>query len=347
MREPGYYTKPEIQSQPEVWRKSAARLLSIPSSSLPQIQDYQHIVVTGCGSTYYQSLWAAVEIERACGIPARAVPAGELLLSPEAFLHSGHRTLLMAISRSAETTETVRALELFKTGGYGDDVVITCHPERPLGQMASSCISVPDAQEQSVAQTRSFSSMMLGVARLISDDHREYLADSLYQTGSSILANMTAIVTHLGRDLEIQRFVFLGSGPHYGLACEAMLKMKEMALAESQAFHFLEFRHGPISVLDGRSLVIALMGSSGHDTKLRVLRDVRRTGARTLVLSEQGIAGIRDNADDSLCLDLPESSPWFAPCYLPPLQMLALERALSNGLEPDSPRHLGAVVREI
>lgn len=347
MREPAFFTKQEIESQPEVWKKTADRLLSITSGSMPVLKNYDHILVTGCGSTYYQSIWAAVEIELASGVPARAVPAGELLLSPAAFLHAGHRTLLLAISRSAETTETVRALELFQAGRYGDDVVITCYPERRLGQMASHCLSISDAQEESVAQTRSFSSMMLGVARLITTEHPETPGDSLRETGNEILAKTTSFVRTISDDSEIRRFVFLGSGALYGLASEAMLKMKEMALAESQAFHFLEFRHGPISVLDDHSLVIALMGDSGHDAKLRVLQDVRRTGARTFVLTEQKIEHLNHAADYSLCLDLPESGPWYAPCYLPPLQMLALQRALFNGQNPDAPRHLSAVVKEI
>ena len=88
---------------------------------------------------------------------------------------------------------------------------------------------------------------MLGVARLITTEHPGRPGESLGRTGSEILAKTTSFVRTFADDPEIRRFVFLGSGALYGLASEAMLKMKEMALAESQAFHFLEFRHGPIS----------------------------------------------------------------------------------------------------
>ena len=75
----------------------------------------------------------------------------------------------------------------------------------------------------------------------------------------------------LGADLEVERFFFLGSGPFYGLACEAMLKLKEMSLSYAEPYHFLEFRHGPMSMVDARTLVVGLLSDTGLTEEIRVL----------------------------------------------------------------------------
>ena len=111
--EKGFYTHTEILSQPEAWAQALEVVKQARQPLAPiLLAQYSQILFTGCGSTYYLSLAAAALFQELTGRVARAVPGGELLLNPDTVL-SGGNTLLVAISRSGSTTETVRAVERF------------------------------------------------------------------------------------------------------------------------------------------------------------------------------------------------------------------------------------------
>lgn len=342
--DPGSFTRAEILSQPRVWEAVLEKTAALSPDQLPDLRSYQHVLFTGCGSTYYLSQWAARQCQQLTGIPASAAPASELLLFPSAHLRAGIRTLLVAVSRSAETTETVRAVEAFNAGGYGDVLAVSCYPERRMVQLARWMLVAPDAQERSIAQTRSFTSMLLMIAWLLNERQLPEPPGRLAAAASDLIARYGDLAEKLGHDAGIQRFFFLGSGPLYGLACEAGLKMKEMSLAYSEAYHFLEFRHGPMSMVDGRSLVVGLMSAQETGLELDVLRDMRALGARMMAIAVSEPDRISEAAGTVIGLpgDLP--AVWRAPLYLPVLQLLAYHRARFNGLDPDRPTHLEAVV---
>src|SRR5262245_30767364 len=107
-----YATYREIKSQSEAWQNAMA---IANTASLPDPGKYEEVVFTGCGSTYYLSLAAAALYQELTGCAARGVPAGELLLNPQTVLRKDIAQLLVAISRSGTTTETVKAVERFKT----------------------------------------------------------------------------------------------------------------------------------------------------------------------------------------------------------------------------------------
>ncbi len=340
----GANTIQEILSQPEVWKQSLHRLQGLQSAGYPRIEDYDQIIFTGCGSTYYLSLWAARACEKQTGVPSRAAPASDLLYSSDAWLHTSRKTLLVAISRSAETTETILAVKRFNAGLYGTSVVITCYPDRELAQLSPHVVVVPDAQEQSIAQTRSFSSMLLAVGWLIAREIPQDLPSALPQAGTRLLDSYGIIARDIGRDESIQKFFYLGSGTLYGLACEAMLKMKEMSLAYSEAFHEMEFRHGPMSMVDDQSLMLGLIGDSTKDQGYAVLREMRAKGARTLGLLDTAGSATANALDQVVRFESGLPELWRATLYLPILQLIAYERAMCKGLDPDRPTNLTAVV---
>ena len=147
----------------------------------------------------------------------------------------------------------------------------------------------------------------------------------------------------LGENLDLSQVFFLGSGPRYGLACEAMLKLKEMSLTTSEAYHFLEFRHGPKSMVDEKTLVVGLVSEQAREAEIAVLREMKDLGATILILAEAG-----ENmgwADQVVPFEakLPELA--CLPLYLPVLQLFAYYRSVGKGLDPDAPRHLDAVVQ--
>ena len=333
----------EIRSQPQIWRATLEGFAR-SSEALPFVPSYGRVLFTGCGSTYYLSLWAARHCQQMLGVQACAAPASELLLYRSAWLREGERTLLIAVSRSGKTTETVRAVEAFRAGGYGDVLAITCYAERALAQLADWVLSTPEAPEESIAQTRSFTSMMLAVAWLLDGSQPADVGAALATKGATLMETWGDTAAHLGGDLALQQFFFLGSGPQYGLACEAMLKMKEISLSYSEAYHFLEFRHGPMSMIDEHCLVVGLLGEEATDYELSVLRDMRQMGAHTLALAEANTRRMADVAETAIVLESGLPPHWRAPLYLPVLQWMAYHRALAKGLDPDHPRHLSPVI---
>jgi glucosamine--fructose-6-phosphate aminotransferase (isomerizing) len=148
----------------------------------------------------------------------------------------------------------------------------------------------------------------------------------------------------VGTNLDIERIFFLGGGPLYGLANEAMLKTKEMSLSYSEAFHPLEFRHGPMSMVDERTLVVGLLSDTGLAEQVRVLKDMKELGALTLALAEDASAFAGWQADYAVELHSGLDEWGRGPLYLPLLQRLAYHRAVAKGLDPDRPTNLTAVV---
>jgi glucosamine--fructose-6-phosphate aminotransferase (isomerizing) len=303
-------------------------------------------VTLGCGSTYYLSQAAAVTLTRRAGRLAQAYPSSELwLLNPA--LPAAY-VLLVPISRSGATSETLFALERLQRGGAGPALAITCSPESPLARRADLALVAADAQEQSVAQTRSFTSMLLLsqclAAVLAVDPAMLGRLGRLPSALAALVERAGDLPRRLGADLALERLFFLGGGPLYGIACEAMLKTKEMSLSWAEAYHPLEFRHGPMSMVNARTLVVGLLSDAGLEQEIEVLADMQALGARVLALVDDA-ALLGDWRPDFLVelgsgLDQYERMP----LYLPVLQRLAYHRAVAKGLNPDRPTHLTAVV---
>jgi glucosamine--fructose-6-phosphate aminotransferase (isomerizing) len=332
----------EISSQPQAWQ-AALDAVGRQAEALQQLwskKDYSQVVFTGCGSTYYLALAAAALFQELIGQAVRVSPAGELVMYPATTYSSGGPALLVAFSRSAATTETIQAAKNFRQSQSGDVLTITNYGDQPLAEMGTITIDIPEGQEESVAQTRSFASMYVAASALAAllagrDDLLQAM-QGLPELGRNLIARYEAFVQPLGENLKLDRFYFLGSGPRYGLACEANLKMKEMTLTHSEPFHFLEFRHGPISMAGPTALVIGLLSDSNHKHEAAVLEDVRQLGGKTLTLGE-------GDTDITFNSQLPEAIRNVL--YLPPLQLLAYYRALAKGLNPDRPNNLESVVR--
>jgi glucosamine--fructose-6-phosphate aminotransferase (isomerizing) len=340
------HTYREIKSQSETWT-STLNSFQGQSAGLPGFfnKPCSEIIFTGCGSTYYLSMTASVIWQSLTGTTARALPASELWLFPGVYF-SGQDPLLVTISRSGETTETLRALDAFRERTGRESLAITCNPQSRLARESTFNLIARNAEEKSVAQTRSFTSMLLlaQAAAGLAARQPDYLARlALIPTAfNRLLLAYEGLAKQLAEDFRLNHMVFLGSGANYGLACEAMLKMKEMSLTRSEAFHFLEFRHGPKSIVTEETLVIGLVSESAREEEGKVLAEMRALGAKVLSLSEsqadlsagetvQINSGLDDLARGAL--------------YLPVLQLMAYYRAIDKGLNPDRPTNLEAVVR--
>jgi glucosamine--fructose-6-phosphate aminotransferase (isomerizing) len=314
-----------------------AENLSDIRSITPHLAD--QVIFTGCGSTYYLALAAATLTQQMAGIPSRAFPASELWLYPLSS-YVDRNCLLVAVSRSGETTETIQACESFVNDKRGILLTLSCYDQMPLAKMGALNIVLPSGQEKSVAQTRAFSTLYLATVALASLwAGRTDLFDSLShlpEAGRRVLDQAAPLAAEIGPDASIDRFYWLGSGPRYGLAAELSLKMKEMSLSHSEPFHFLEFRHGPKSMVTKSSLVVGLQSSINEERESAVLADVKALGGRVIEIAEKGDSvQFKSGLDESIRNVL----------YLPVGQMIAYERSLSKGLNPDLPNNLDTVVK--
>lgn len=335
----GAYTYSEIYSQPDAWNAA----LTVLAENLSEIRmitpiHADHVIYTGCGSTYFLALAAAALTQQMTGLPCRAFPASELWLYP----HSSYvdrKSLLVAVSRSGETTETLQACESFIRGKRGTLLTLSCYGQMPLAKMGSLNIVLPSGQEQSVVQTRAFSTLYLGTVALASLwAGSPDLFDSLSRLPEAcrrVLNQAAPLAAEIGPDASIDRFYWLGSGPRYGLASELSLKMKEMSLSHSEPFHFLEFRHGPKSMVTKSSVVVGLQSTINGNRESAVLAEVKTLGGRVVDIAEAGDSFKFESGLDEAIRDV---------LFLPIGQLIAFERSLSKGLNPDLPNNLDTVV---
>lgn len=341
----GSHTYKEIMEQPAAWEDARLAFLARQDDvqSAWNAAGVQRVLFTGCGSTYYLSQTAASLFEAQTGVPASAYPGSEFLLFPDRVLQGAEHTLLVTISRSGTTTETLLAQQAFRRHGGRANWAITCYPQSPLAVEADLVLPAVAGQEQSVAQTKSFASMLflaqLMAAALGGQDTA--IAEALPAIGTELLQNSEALMADLGGRLDYDRLVFLGSSYQHGVASEAMLKMTEMSLSFSSAFHFLEYRHGPMSLATEKALISGLLSDKAFAREQQVLMEMKELGAATLALNPTSFA-----IDSDWQIALPDNLPdWARPVlFLPPLQLLAFYRSMAKGLDPDNPRNLTAVV---
>ena len=263
----GRHTFDEIMSQPEAWAQALKAVEASAQALRALVQGAGEVVFTGCGSTYYLALAAAALFQEMSGVQARGLPASEVWLYPRSGYHPERETLLVAVSRSGTTTETLRAVESFKERSRGKVLTLSCYPESDLPGLGHLNLVFESGQERSVAQTRAFSVLYLATVALAALRAGRDLGplSRLPEAGRELLGSYAKLARGLGADAGLDRFYFLGSGPRYGLACELSLKMKEMSLSHSEPFHFLEFRHGPKSMVTETTLMVGpRLGAARH-----------------------------------------------------------------------------------
>jgi glucosamine--fructose-6-phosphate aminotransferase (isomerizing) len=342
MAQPGFHTLNEITSQPDAWESTLAELRRTTGTlrALCAGGACEEVVFTGCGSPFYLAQHAAALQNELGGPFARALPAAEIWLTPRAALPGNRRTLLVALSRSGETTETIRAVEQFRAAGRGPVLTVSNYPDRPLNTLGDLHLTLAAGQEQSMAQTRAFTTLQLAATACAAIwSGRDELLDELMQLPAAcrrVIERTAPPARELGSDSAIDRFYFLGSGARYGLASELSLKMKEMSLSHSEPFHVLEFRHGPRAMATAGALVIGLIAPANAAREQAVLADMHAQGARILTVGE---------SDCDISFNSGLSDTAIGPLFLPFGQLLAHVRALRNGQNPDQPSNLAAVVK--
>jgi glutamine---fructose-6-phosphate transaminase (isomerizing) len=345
----GEHSSAEILSQPECWQSCLASLESDQSFSdfAGRFEKASDWVFIGCGSSYYVAQSAAATALSLTGRRAQAIPASELLLYPEATLAAAGGLTPVLISRSGRTSEVIKAAELLKSRGIST-LAVTCAPRERLEKIADAALLLSAADEKSMVMTRSFSSMLLALqvsaARAAGDSSFVSSVRKMAKLSAPIFRSVPAEVRKFVEKHRFSDYVCLGQGPFFGLASEYALKLTEMSLSYSQAFHTLEFRHGPKSIVGPETLLVFLLSDNGYEAEREVLEEMKALGGTTLTVTNRTDARVRDASDlvVELSLDVQELAR-LAPTLLAG-QLLGLYTGLHKGLDPDSPRNLSRVV---
>ncbi|MFF5052771.1 SIS domain-containing protein [Micromonospora sp. NPDC000663] len=281
----------EIATQPETWRR-AAELVTRPEVLRALPKPGERVAVVGCGTSYFMAQSFAALRESTGQGETDAFAASEF--------PTGRRyDRIVAITRSGTTTEVIRLLEQLPPGSRS--TVLTTDADRPVTRLVSDCVVLDFADEQSVVQTR-FATTALALWRAgLGED----LTEAVDQARTHLATPLDPAV--VGRD----QFTFLGTGWTVGVAHEAALKLREAAQMWAESYPAMEFRHGPISVVDHRS-VVWIFGPVVPG----LLDDLAATGAIV----------VHEDVD--------------AMAHLTTAQRLAVELAVRRGLQPDQPRLL-------
>jgi glucosamine--fructose-6-phosphate aminotransferase (isomerizing) len=342
-----YQCYEDIKSQASAWEAALAAVES-------QAEDLEkffaekpgELLFAACGSPYYLGLANATLWRELLGLHVTVVPSSEIMLFPETVLPTAGRPVLLIASRSGETTETVRAAETFAERFPGHTILIGCRSESRMGRLADLAIVIPEGNEVVIPQTRSFSSMYLAAQYLVAllDDDAE-LADALRRVPDLLpgLLDRWEPVVKRAAEADWDSAVFLGGGPLYGVAVEATLKLTEMSLSSAVAYHTLEVRHGPRSVIDERTLVVGLGSLRGAPYERQVLAELAEETPHVLAFTPGDGWDLSELAAEIPLGDrIPEHA--LGLLYLPLLQLLAYHRALHKGVNPDESRNLTSYI---
>lgn len=289
--------------------------------------DRPHVII-GCGTSYNLALSIAAAAN-AEGIRATAVPGNEWLRRPLNYLPDWRAATVVALSRSGESTETVAAARMSRECGL-DVVAITCDERSSLARHATTVLYAPTDPSEGIVMTTSASLMLLmGLS---------YVRAPVDLAMATV--NSRRLVTAIDKEADaltrdVRHVVCLGAGAAYGIAVEGGLKLQEMSQTFTQAYHPLEYRHGPISLSDQCTLAILLYSAEVIQEEASVARDIQACGARVL--------GIGGPGDFSLPLSETNSTRLLA--MLPPLQLLGERMANARTLDTSAPRNLTKIVR--
>ena len=336
----------DIKGQASAW-KAALRVVDERVEEVRGLvrRSDARMLFASCGSPYFLGLATATLWREKLGMEVAVAPSSEVMLFPHATLSGDGNPFLVIATRSGETTETVRALETFSARFPGRAFAIGCRPGSTLEGMADVPITIPEAYDDVIPQTRSFGSMYLAsqytAARLAGEEKLTSSLESLPDILPDLLHRWESEVRLLAEE-DWDSAVFLGGGPLYGIATEASLKLIEMSLTKATSYHTLEVRHGPRSVVDERTLVVSLGSHRGARHEDQVLAELSR-GSRVLKLAPDGDGNrIGNTSEIGVRPEVPEHA--LGMLYLPLLQLLAYHRAVHRGVNPDESNNLTSYV---
>lgn len=355
-----HFMMKEIHEQPDALRNTILPrcVNGMPDFSTDQISDdiFQNIdrvIITACGSAMHAGLIGRNMIERLARIPVSVDIASEFRYQNPIV---DDRTLLITISQSGETADTLAALKLAKSKGAKTLSVVNVKGSS-VARESDYVLYTHAGPEISVASTKAYtvqlSVMYLIAFRLayvskqISEEETKSYMENLTNVASKVeevLSYDSQIENIAKRLAKAGNIFFIGRGLDHALSCEGSLKLKEISYIHSEAYAAGELKHGTISLITDSVPVIALATQPDVYSKvISNVQEVRSRGAKVILITDINAA-----VDASLCdhqIVLPETSPLFTPFVSAVvLQYLAYYVSVEKGLNVDQPRNLAKSV---
>ena len=335
----GDVTWQELNSQPDAWQALIGRLETGALALPVDLAAYDEFLLLGSGTSFYLASAVADWMQRR-GWTARAVASCEVMLDPYPSRASSARRLAIGFSRSGQSSELLLANDILKAAGF-DLLGVSCTAGSSLLKQVDHRLHVPEGHEDGLVMLRSFTSMLLAAQWLFGTEADRVALRVLPQAGRAMLAQVTAL-RQLANARDYNRFVFLGSGPQHPLTQESALKIQEMAVATSEAYFSLDYRHGPKACADADT-VVTLFSLSDRAQGLALARDIRALGA-TLIVIGTDAAAYAEIAQIALAPSGMGSDEAAAAVLMIPVQLFAFATALRRGRNPDAPVNLSKVV---
>ena len=335
----GNVTWDELNSQPDAWLALIGRLDAGELALPVDVSAYDEFLLLGSGTSFYLARAIADWMSRR-GWAARAVASCEVLLDPFPSRLSSARRLAIGFSRSGQSSELLLANRILKAAGF-DLLGICCTAGSSLLNQVDYRLLISEGHEDGLVMLRSFTSMLIAAQWLFGNEADRTALRALPDAGRAMLAKAAAL-RQLAETRDYDRFVFLGSGPQHPLTQESALKIQEMAVATSEAYYSLDYRHGPKACADVNT-VVTLFSLSNREHGLALARDIRALGA-TLIVIGTDAAAYADIAQIVLAPSGMSSGEASAAAMMIPVQLFAFATALRRGRNPDMPVNLSKVV---
>ncbi len=356
-----FFMLKEIQEQPAAIRETLGGrmqedgLLHLDELSMSDedIRDIEQVVIVACGSAYHSGLVGKYAIERWCRLPVQVEMASEFRYRDPVV---GRTTLVIAVSQSGETADTLEAVRHARSQ-RAKVLAVTNTIGSTISRESDAALYTRGGPEVAVASTKAVMTQItamylvgLYLAQVRgtrdADEVRGHLRDLLDipDLVQKVLDRMGP-VRQLARDLvDADRVLFLGRHVGYPMALEGALKLKELAYISAEGFPAGEIKHGPIALIEQGTPVIVIAPRHALQAKLvNNVQEVRARGARTIVIATDGDNSVTPYADT--VIRIPDTKSLLTPLLtIVPLQVLSAEVARAGGHDVDQPRNLAKSV---
>jgi len=354
----------EISEEPEAVAKTVlgrvhdgAVTLTDLDPIAERLQQVDRVIVIACGTAAYAGILGKYAIEQWARIPVEVELAHEFRYRDPVL---DDRTLVVSISQSGETMDTLMAVKYARE--QGAQVLSICNTQgATIPRESDAVIYTHAGPEVAVASTKAF--IAQGVALYLLGLHLATLKGTL--TAEQIaeqVAELEGLAPKLQQTIDdasgiaelakwmadTRSVLFLGRHVGYPIALEGALKLKELAYIHAEGFAAGELKHGPIALIEPGQIVFVIVPSprdprSLHPKVVSNIQEIRARGARVIAIAEEGDAAVLPFADE--VLRIPLATPLFEPLLaVAPLHMFGMELAAAKGLDVDQPRNLAKSV---
>jgi len=345
----------EIMEQPKVIRETINSALNNYKSVIDNINvaNFNKIVITACGSAYNAGAVAKYVFERLCRFPSVETELASEFRYRDAVIDE--KTLVILISQSGETADTIAAMREAKAKGAVTLSIVNVVGST-IAREANFCLLTTAGPEIAVATTKAFSAQLLllyilavrfavKLGKLSKEAEQELLSNinALPEKVSGLLERVDAIQKYAANCVGYKSIFFIGRNIDYAISLEGSLKLKEISYIHSEAYAGGELKHGPISLIEEDTLVVAISNCASLYGKIMSnVEQVQSRGAKVLLI---GNCPAVETSDHIFHIALPEISDLFSPSIsVIVLQLFAYYVAANKGLDIDKPRNLAKSV---